>query len=236
MLKHAQALRAAGRSLRRGLLFHGAPGTGKTMVIRYLTRACPDHTVILMAGAQQSLVGEACQIARILAPSIVVMEDIDLVAEEREKNRCPVVLHELMNEMDGLGPQEEVTFLLTTNRPEIIEPALSARPGRIDQAVAFPLPDEAGRRRLFDVYGRGLNLAALDIGRWVAQTNGVSPAFIEELLRKAALLAAERGEITKPLVLTDTDVHDALRELIYFGGELTQKLLGYRPTRIGYNA
>jgi ATP-dependent 26S proteasome regulatory subunit len=206
------------------------------MVIRYLTRACPDHTVILMAGAQQAMVGEACQIARMLAPSIVVMEDIDLVAEERDKNRCPAVLHELMNEMDGLGPQEEVTFLLTTNRPDVIEPALSARPGRIDQAVAFPLPDDVGRRRLFDVYGRGLNLTGIDMTRWVTQTNGVSPAFIEELLRKATLLAAERGEVATPLALTDTDLHDALRELIYFGGELTQKLLGYRPTRIGYHA
>ncbi|HYT88910.1 MAG TPA: AAA family ATPase, partial [Gemmataceae bacterium] len=194
MLRHAEALRAAGRSVRRGLLFHGPPGTGKTLVIRYLTQASPDHTIILLNAAQQGLIREACQIARMLAPSIVVLEDVDLVAEEREQNRCPVTLHELMNEMDGLAPREEVTFLLTTNRPEILEPALCARPGRIDQAIAFPLPDDGCRRRLFEVYGRGLDLSAVDLARWVGQTNGVSPAFIEELLRKAALLAAERGE------------------------------------------
>ncbi len=134
MLRHAEALRGAGRSLRRGLLFHGAPGTGKTMMVRYLAQACANHTVVLLTGSQQGLVREACQIARMLAPSIVVLEDVDLVAEERERNRCPAVLHELMNEMDGLGSRDEVTFLLTTNRPEILEPALSARPGRIDQA------------------------------------------------------------------------------------------------------
>ncbi|MCI0458018.1 MAG: AAA family ATPase [Gemmataceae bacterium] len=234
MLQHAEALRSAGRSLRRGLLFHGPPGTGKTMVVRYLTRACPDHTVLLLTGSQQGQVREACQIARMLAPSIVVLEDVDLVAEDREHNRCPAVLHELLNEMDGLGSRDEVTFLLTTNRPEILEPALAARPGRIDQAIAFPLPDESCRRRLFEVYGRGLDLSVLDLERWVAQTNGVSPAFIEELLRKAALLAAERGESSRPLKLADGDVQDAIRELIYFGGELTQKLLGYRPGRIGY--
>ena len=68
-----------------------------------------------------------------------------------------------MNEMDGLGPQAEVIFLLTTNRPEVLEPALSARPGRIDQAIEFPLPDDGCRRRLFELYGRGLDLSGLDL-------------------------------------------------------------------------
>jgi ATP-dependent 26S proteasome regulatory subunit len=116
----------------------------------------------------------------------------------------------------------------------MLETALSARPGRIDQAIAFPLPDDACRRRLFEVYGRGLDLSSLDLDRWVAQTSGASPAFIEELLRKSTLLASERGESASPLRLTDVDIQNAIRELIYFGGELTQKLLGYRSSRIGY--
>jgi hypothetical protein len=236
MLKHAPTLRAAGRSLRRGLLLHGPPGTGKTMLVRYLAEACTEHTIILLIGAQQGLVREACQIARLLAPSVVVLEDVDLVAEEREHNRCPVILHELLNEMDGLAEREEVTFLLTTNRPDILEPALSARPGRIDQAIAFPLPDENCRRRLFEVYGKGLDLSAVDVQRWVMQTDGVSPAFIEELLRKAVLMAAERGEASQPVRLREADLQEATRELIHFGGELTQRLLGYRPSRIGYQA
>lgn len=236
MLKHAGTLRAAGRSLRRGLLFHGPPGTGKTMLVRYLAEACTDHTVILLTGNHQGLIREACQVARLLSPSVVVLEDVDLVAENREENRCPALLHELLNEMDGLTEREEVTFLLTTNRPEVLEPALSARPGRVDQAIAFPLPDAGCRRRLFEVYGRGLDLSAIDIGRWVAQTDGVSPAFIEEVLRKALLMAAERGEASSPVRLQDVDVQNAMRELVVFGGELTQKLLGYRPGRIGYQA
>ena len=193
MLRHAGTLREAGRSVRRGLLFHGPPGTGKTMMVRYLAGACADHTVIVLSGAQQGLVREACRAARLLAPTIVILEDVDLVAEDRERNRCPTILHELLNEMDGVSDREQVTFLLTTNRPETLEPALAARPGRIDQAVFFPLPDERCRRRLFEVYGRGLDLSAIDWGRWVAQTDGVSPAFIEELLRKATLVAADAG-------------------------------------------
>ena len=169
MLRHGRTLQAAGRSLRHGLLFHGPPGTGKTMMVRYLAQACRDHTVILLTGSEQGLVREACHIARLLAPSIVVLEDVDLVAEHRESNRCPSILHGLMNEMDGLGPRAEIIFLLTTNRPEILEPALAARPGRIDQAIEFPLPNEECRRRLFDVYGRRLDLTAVDVPRWVCR-------------------------------------------------------------------
>jgi ATP-dependent 26S proteasome regulatory subunit len=145
-------------------------------------------------------------------------------------------LHELLNEMDGIGEREQVTFLLTTNRPEALEPALAARPGRVDQAVFFPLPDEDCRRRLFEVYGRGLDLSAVDVNRWVGQTDGVSPAFIEELLRKAALAAAERGESTRPIRLQETDIQEAIRDLVQFGGELTQKLLGYRTGRFGFQS
>ncbi len=233
-IRHAAVMRSAGRSLRRGLLFHGPPGTGKTMMVRYLAGSCTDHTVIFLTGSEQGLIREACQIARMLAPSIVVLEDVDLVAEDRETNRCATVLHDLLNEMDGIGERDGVTFILTTNRADILEPALAGRPGRIDQAIQFPLPDENGRKRLFQVYGQGMDLSRIDLSRWVRQTEGVSPAFISELLRKALLMGAERGETSTPMILSDQDFHEALNELVCFGGELTQNLLGYRPVRIGY--
>ena len=140
-----------------------------------------------------------------------------------------VLLNKLLNEMDGLKEEADILFVLTTNRPEALEAALASRPGRIDQAIEFPLPDEECRRRLFTLYGKGLDLVGLDLSRWIERTQGVSPAFIEELLRKSALMAAERGETSDPLVLKDADVEQAMDELICFGGELTQKLLGFKP-------
>lgn len=88
-------------------------------------------------------------LARLLQPALVVIEDVDLIAREREDMRQPgeeTLLNKLLNEMDGLREDADILFILTTNRPKCFEAALTARPGRIDQAIEFPLPDEVGRR------------------------------------------------------------------------------------------
>ena len=226
--QHASRLRAAGRHIKRGLLFHGPPGTGKTLTIMFLAAQMPGRTVILLTGRIMGLITQSCQLARLLAPSMVVLEDVDLVAQERdsEAERGPL-LFELLNEMDGLSADTDVLFLLSSNRPDLLEPALAARPGRIDQAVAFPLPDAEGRRRLFALYGRGLDLRAGDLEDMVRRTEGASPAFIRELLRKAALVSAEQSpDSAAPPVVADGHLREALRAIVEDGGQLTKTLLG----------
>jgi hypothetical protein len=230
---HRDRLLGAGRHLRRGLLLHGRPGTGKTLTAMYLAARMRERTVVLLTGREVGLIPRACAMARLLQPSMVILEDVDLIAEERDRQQpgCTPLLFELLNEMDGLGDDADVIFLLTSNRPDLLEPALAARPGRVDLAVEVPLPDAGCRRRLIELYGHGLDLR-LDTGgldRLVQRTEGVSPAFIRELLRKAALLAvmpADGSADGDGIVVDGQHLDHAMHELVLDGGELTRHLLG----------
>ena len=225
--EHTAELLAAGRSLKRGLLLYGRPGTGKTLTVMYLAGRMPDRTLLLTTGRGMGMVELIAAMARQLAPAMVVLEDVDLIAEERGQpyQRTGPLLFELLNEMDGLRDDSDVVFVLTTNRPDILEPALAARPGRIDLAVELPLPDAEGRARLLDLYARGLRLEGIGQSRVIERTEGASPAYIKELLRKAVLLAAEAGTAG---VITGATLDAAMEELAE-GGRLAERLLGLRP-------
>ncbi len=222
--KHADRLRAAGRHLKRGMLLHGSPGTGKTLTGMYLAGLMPDRTVLLITGRGVGLLEQATTMARVLQPATIILEDVDLIAEERTRGApaCAPLLFELLNQMDGLADDADILFVLTTNRPDLLEPALAARPGRIDQAIEVPLPDADCRRRLFELYGRGLRVTA-GLAPYIDRTAGASAAFIRELLRKAALFAADEGE---ELEVKDRHFDDALHEMVVQGGDLTKSLLG----------
>ncbi len=222
--RHADALRAAGRHIKRGLLLHGPPGTGKTLTIMYLATLMPDRTVVLVTGHSLYVLGPAIRLARELQPATVVLEDIDLVALDRYEDESNSTLVELLNEMEGLQEDSDVIFVLTTNRPKVLEPALASRPGRIDQAIELPLPDADARRRLLELYADGLHVPAPALDGLVHRTDGVSPAFIRELLRRGALLAAEDGDATR---VTAKHLDEALKELQEVGGALTRRLLGF---------
>ena len=229
--RHREQLLASGRHLSRGLLLWGPPGTGKTLTVRHLAGRLEGATVVILSGGSLGLVAGFAGLAKRLAPSLVVLEDVDLVAEERTFGPfgSSPVLFELMNEMDGIGEDADVAWVLTTNRPDALEPALAARPGRIDLAVELPMPDAEARRRLLDLYGRGLELRLSDREAVVARTEGAPASFFKELLRKATLAAAEAGRTA----VTDEDVGAVLDELLAETGKLTRVLLGAEAPRAG---
>ena len=125
--------------------------------------------------------------------------------------------------MDGLREDADVIFILTTNRPDHLEPALASRPGRIDQAIEFPLPDEEGRKKLIELYSGGLELSPPLMDLLVRRTERASPAFIKELMRRAAQFQFEVG---KDNVLVQPAVDAAIEEMLFAGGALNLKLLG----------
>jgi DNA polymerase III delta prime subunit len=180
------SLRDLGLAAKKGLLFYGPPGTGKTHTIQYLAGQLRDHTTLLITSEQVGLLDEYFQLARFLQPAMVVIEDVDLIARARKEMRSACeesLLNKLLNEMDGLREDALVLFILTTNRPDQLEAALASRPGRIDQAIEFPLPDDEGRRKLVRLYSRGLAVTDETVERIVQKTRKASPAFIKELMR-----------------------------------------------------
>jgi cell division protease FtsH len=225
--RNAEKLRQAGRHLKRGLLLHGPPGTGKTLSAMYLAAQMPGRTVLLMTGGSVRALESACRLARMLTPATIILEDVDLIGTERAHQTVSAnaLLFELLNQMDGLADDTDLLFVLTTNRPDILEPALAARPGRIDQAIEVPPPDADCRRRLLDHYAKGLRTEAVDWDRLVERTVGTSGAFIRELLRKAAVFAAEDADIGD-LLIRQQHLDEALAELVVAGGALTHSLLG----------
>lgn len=220
------ALKSVRQSTKKGLLFYGPPGTGKTHTIRYLAASLPGHTTLLITAEEIIHLAEYFALARLLQPAILVIEDADLIARHREDMRVPgeeLLLNKLLNEMDGLRPESEVFFILTTNRPEVLEEALSTRPGRIDQAVEFPLPDADGRRKLVQLYGAGLVVDDALCATIVARTAGVSAAFIKELMRRIAQYSIERQRVG---TATEDDCSSAIEEMLFSGGRLSRTLLG----------
>jgi ATP-dependent 26S proteasome regulatory subunit len=220
-------------SAKKGLLFYGPPGTGKTHTIHYLASQLPEHTSLLITAEQVGLLGEYFRLARFLQPAMMIIEDVDLIARERVQMHGPceeVLLNKLLNEMDGLREDADVLFILTTNRPDHLEPALASRPGRIDQAIEFPLPDETGRAKLVKLYSRGLEVSEDLLGLIVTRTKGASPAFIKELMRRSAQFQVE---LYKDDVLRQAAVDGAIEEMVFLGGTLNLKLLGGADTELG---
>jgi hypothetical protein len=223
-VRNASRLARLGLSAKKGVLLFGPPGTGKTLIVRWLAGSLDGYTKIIVTAGHYGLLEETLAIARALQPALVVLEDIDLVGGHRDGPWSGgTTLNLLLNEMDGLAPEARLLFVLTTNRPEVLEPALAARPGRVDQAIEIGLPGETERRLLVKRYAGGLRVPealALETAKRVGRA---SPAFIKELMRRAAQAMLERGG---EQALEPRDVEQALEDMLGAGGRLGARMLG----------
>jgi ATP-dependent 26S proteasome regulatory subunit len=160
--------------------------------------------------------------ARALQPSIVVLEDCDLIAEDRSFGHGPQpLLFEVLDAMDGLDHDADVAFILTTNRPDMLERALAQRPGRVDLAVEIPLPALAERIALLQLYGRQASFGDEAVAAAAGRTAGTTASFARELVRRAVVAAA-----LKDAPVSDADLAAAAEELMDDTESLTRSLLG----------
>ena len=225
--RHRDELRHLGQHLKRGLLLFGPPGTGKTHTTRYLIAQLHGYTRLLLTGRALHTIGSAAELARDLQPAVLVLEDVDLVAEDRSFGHgSSPVLFDLLDAMDGAAPDADLLFVLTTNRSDLLEPALAARPGRVDVAVEIDLPDAAARRRLFELYARAvpIELSESEIDSVVERTDGVTASFLKELLRRAVLESLQEHSPLRTVTARHTT--QALDDLLDSAQRVTRSLLG----------
>jgi ATP-dependent 26S proteasome regulatory subunit len=225
---HRDALLAAGQHLKRGLLLYGPPGTGKTHTTRYLLSQMTGYTRLILTGRALIGIGAVTEMARDLQPAVVVLEDVDLVAEDRSLGPASSpILFDLLDAMDGAAPDADLLFLLTTNRADLLEPALAARPGRVDVAVEIELPDAPARERLLALYGRGVPFALTEADLTVAveRTDGTTASFLKELIRRSILEALHEAP-DQPVTVTGAHLARALDDLLDSAQGVTRTLLG----------
>jgi len=182
-----------------GVLLYGPPGTGKTLLARAVAgesgvnflRVAGPEVLDRYVGESEQSIRELFERARQIAPAIVFLDEIDAIAGRRGGTHevTERVVSQLLAELDRAADHPSLLVLAATNRKETLDPAL-LRPGRLEQHVEVPTPDEAGRRKILAVHARGTPLAAdVDLDALAAETAGYSGAQLEAVVRDATLRA-----------------------------------------------
>jgi proteasome regulatory subunit len=195
-----------------GVLLHGPPGTGKTMLAKAVANQT-DATFIKMAGSElvRKFIGEGARLVRDLfelaaenEPAIIFIDEIDAVAATRTESKTSGdaevqrTMMQLLNEMDGFDERGDICIIAATNRFDMLDRAI-LRPGRFDRLIEVPKPDEVGRELIFKIHTRHMNLAEdVDFEALAAEADDLSGAEIESLTTEAGMFAVrdERTEIS----------------------------------------
>ena len=202
-LVDAEQFREVGIEPPSGVLLHGPPGTGKTMLARAVANRT-DATFIKMTGSElvRKFIGEGARLVRDLfelaaerEPAIVFIDEIDAIAAKRTESKTSGdaevqrTMMQLLSEMDGFEDRGEVRIIAATNRFDMLDRAI-LRPGRFDRLIEVPKPDEEGREQILRIHTRDVNLAdEVTFGQLAEKTDDFSGAELASLATEAGMFA-----------------------------------------------
>ena len=206
-----------------GVLLHGPPGTGKTMMAKAVANQT-DATFIKMAGSElvHKFIGEGAKLVRDLfelarqhEPAVIFIDEIDAIAAKRTESKTSGdaevqrTMMQLLSEMDGFEDRGQISIIAATNRFDMLDRAI-LRPGRFDRLIEVPKPDAEGREQIFDIHTRGMNLAeTVDFESLAEETSEASGADIKAICTEAGMFAIrdDRSEIV------EQDFYDAWEKI-----------------------
>ena len=216
-LKNPKKFTSMGARIPKGVLLVGPPGTGKTLLARAVGGEAKvpfyyisgSDFVELFVGIGASRVRDMFKQAKMNAPCLIFIDEIDAVGRQRGTglggghDEREQTLNQLLTEMDGFGANEGIIIIAATNRPDVLDPAL-LRPGRFDRQVTVSLPDKNARIEILKVHAKNKVLAKNITLEYLAKrTPGFSGADLENLLNEAALLAVRRSK--KEITMAEID-------------------------------
>ncbi|MEK9715662.1 MAG: proteasome-activating nucleotidase [Candidatus Heimdallarchaeota archaeon] len=207
----------------KGVLLYGPPGTGKTLLAKAVAKVT-NATFIRLIGSElvQKFIGEGARLVREVfeyaeerSPSILFIDELDAIGSKRLElatsgdREVQRTLMQLLASLDGFEPRGEVRVIAATNRPDILDPAL-LRPGRFDRLIEISEPNEEGRKEIFNIHMKNMNVdESVNLDYLVQQSNGLSGAEIKSLCIEAGMFAI-RNEHE---VVTDQDFVYAIDKL-----------------------
>jgi cell division protease FtsH len=227
-LAHPERYQALGAKIPKGVLLVGPPGTGKTLIARAVAgeAGVPFYSISgsefveMFVGVGAARVRDMFDSAKKEAPCVIFIDEIDAVGRSRGAglggghDEREQTLNQILSEMDGFTPNQNVVVLAATNRPDVLDQAL-LRPGRFDRKVFIEMPDREARKAILEVHTREVPLGQdVDLERVAARTVGFSGADLANLVNEAALLAGRRRKER-----VDMALFDLARDKLVLGAE-----------------
>ena len=244
-LRSPKKFQAMGARIPKGVLLVGPPGTGKTLLARAVAGEAKvpfyyisgSDFVELFVGIGASRVRDMFKQAKMNAPCLIFIDEIDAVGRQRGTglggghDEREQTLNQLLTEMDGFGPNEGIIIIAATNRPDVLDPAL-LRPGRFDRQITVALPDKKGREEILEVHAKNKILDKNITLEYLAKrTPGFSGADLENLLNEAALLAVRRNK----KCITMSEIDEATDRVLMGPAKVTKKYTDKEKKLVAYH-